>query len=182
MAQPLYTYDDLLRTPEDNVRREIFAGVLHVSPSGTPSHQRLVVRLLMLLVGYASRHGGEAFVAPLDVVFDDINTAQPDDFYIGPERMHIVGERAIRGAPSLTVEVLSPSNSRHDTVIKAAMYARFGVPEYWIVDPKKRRIEQFWDAWGDRYTKSKVHESGATMLAATLPELACVLDDIFSAR
>ena len=148
LPQSPYTYDDLLRTPEDNVRREIFAGVLHVSPSGTPRHQRIVRKLLVVVDAFAGSQGGEAFAAPLDIVFDRVNTAQPDVFYISPERLAIVGERAIEGAPSLAIEVLSPSNSRHDTVIKLAMYARFGVPEYWIVDPEAQRIEQFWEADG----------------------------------
>jgi hypothetical protein len=72
-----YTYDDLLRTPEDNVRREIFAGMLHLSPSGTPRHQRIVGRLLVAFEAFARAYGGEAFSA-LDVVFDRVNTAQPD--------------------------------------------------------------------------------------------------------
>jgi Uma2 family endonuclease len=43
-------------------------------------------------------------------------------------------------APDLIAEVLSPSNLRHDTVTKAAIYARIGVREYWVVDPENETI------------------------------------------
>jgi len=179
LPQPPYTYDDLLRTPEDNVRREIFAGVLHVSPSGTPRHQRIVGRIFVAFDAFARANGGEAFAAPLDVVFDRVNTAQPDVFYIAPDRLEIVGPRAIVGPPSLTVEVLAPTNSRHDTVIKMAMYARFGVPEYWIVDPEAERIEQFWDASGDCYCRRATYAGSERLNAATQDGLALAPAETF---
>jgi len=179
VLQPPYTYDDLLLTPEDNVRREIFNGVLHVSPSGTPGHQRIVGRLFVAFDTFARANGGEAFAAPLDIVFDNINTAQPDVFYIHPERLGIVGARAIVGAPSLAVEVLSPSNSRHDTIVKLAMYARFGVPEYWIVDPKAQSIEQLWEPAGERYAHRTVVAGTEPLDSVTSPGLSVVPAEIF---
>ena len=41
----------------------------------------------------------------------------------------------MQGAPDLVVEVLSPSTAETDRTIKLKLYARYGVQEYWIIDP-----------------------------------------------
>ena len=45
----------------------------------------------------------------------------------------------IVGAPDLVVEVLSPSNSMMDMVIKLHKYNKAGVREYWIVSPEEKK-------------------------------------------
>ncbi|MDZ4704045.1 MAG: Uma2 family endonuclease [Saprospiraceae bacterium] len=47
--------------------------------------------------------------------------------------------------PDMVVEVLSPGKENHkcDTETKFADYAAHRVPEYWIVDPKKKTVEQY---------------------------------------
>ena len=50
--------------------------------------------------------------------------------YVAADRAGIVTERAIEGAPTLVVEVLSPSTSARDRGVKQALYARYGVPHY----------------------------------------------------
>ena len=49
-------------------------------------------------------------------------------------------QRGIEGPPLLVVEILSPSNARHDRVTKAARYLALGVKHYWIVDPRRRHL------------------------------------------
>ena len=46
------------------------------------------------------------------------------------------------------VEVLSPSTSRYDRVLKFSRYAEAGIPQYWMVDPQKPSVEVF-DLDGD---------------------------------
>jgi Uma2 family endonuclease len=43
-------------------------------------------------------------------------------------------------APDWIVEIISPSNSSHDYILKLNLYADAGVREYWIVDPYKEQI------------------------------------------
>ena len=47
----------------------------------------------------------------------------------------------MRGAPDLAVEIISPSNSFKDRNQKKRLYEKFGVKEYWIIDPANRTIE-----------------------------------------
>ena len=42
--------------------------------------------------------------------------------------------------PDIVVEILSPSSQQVDRVRKMALYARSGVPEYWIADPENRTL------------------------------------------
>ncbi len=51
-------------------------------------------------------------------------------------------------------EIFSPGSRGKDLEIKRKIYARFGVQEYWVVDPDAETIEVL--AWGEsRYSKNK---------------------------
>ena len=78
----------------------------------------------------------------MDVHLDEGNIFQPDLIFISNENRHIIKER-IEGAPDLVAEILSPSTSSNDKIHKKAQYERFGVKEYWIVDPVHLIIDQF---------------------------------------
>lgn len=81
---------------------------------------------------------GEPFLAPIDVVFAPKLVAVPNFVFVARDRLRIVGPKAIEGAPDPIVEILSPSTKRRDLRAKRALYERFGVREYWILDPKSR--------------------------------------------
>jgi len=57
--------------------------------------------------------------------------------------LDIVTEKKIIGAPDIIIEILSPSTSYNDKIRKKGIYERFGVKEYWIVDPVHLYIDQF---------------------------------------
>lgn len=48
--------------------------------------------------------------------------------------------RGFLGVPQLIVEVLSPGNSTDDTEKKKVIYEKYGVPEYWIVNPATKEV------------------------------------------
>jgi Uma2 family endonuclease len=68
---------------------------------------------------------------------------QPDVIFVSDARAGIVAPKNLQGAPDLCVEVLSPGTERIDRVRKLELYARFGVPHYWIVDLEARTIEEY---------------------------------------
>lgn len=73
------------------------------------------------------------FMAPTDVVFDDINVVQPD-FLIVCDRSKIT-EKNIQGVPDVIFEVKSLSTERKDRLTKFALYEKHGVKTYILVHP-----------------------------------------------
>jgi Uma2 family endonuclease len=127
----------------DFERYEIIEGIRYdFLSSPTFTHQRIVNQINIAL-HQGCRSKGIVVPSPMDVHFDEDNVMQPDLVFILHERLHIVVDDEIHGAPDLLVEVLSPSTSKNDKIRKKAVYERFGVSEYWIIDPVHRYIDQF---------------------------------------
>jgi Uma2 family endonuclease len=136
------TYEDYAALPDDGRRYELHEGELSVTPSPGTSHQATLRNLLVILHGHVSVRGlGEVFPAPLDCILADVTVVQPDLVFIETARRSVVSERGIEGAPTLVVEVISPSSGPIDRRRKLQLYARYAVPYYWIVDPPARTIE-----------------------------------------
>ena len=75
-------------------------------------------------------------LSPCDVFLDaQANAVQPDIIFVSTEHLSIIKDDAIYGIPDLLIEVLSAGNSEHDLVTKKRLYEKFGVKEYWIVNP-----------------------------------------------
>jgi Uma2 family endonuclease len=133
-VRPRVSYADLERAPEDGRRYELYDGKVHVVPAPIPLHQVVQYGLAELFRAFCREHGGFAVGSPIDIVFSEYDLAQPDVILFGPARAHLVDlNRAIRDAPDLCVEVLSPSTEATDRGRKLQMFARYAVPEYWLV-------------------------------------------------
>ena len=110
-----------------------------MSPSPAPRHQIISMLLSARFLQIALKSGGIALCAPMDVVFSDDTILQPDLLYVSKSRRQIVKER-VEGPPDLVIEIIS-GTSRRDRVEKLDLYAKYGVAEYWIVDPQSQHIE-----------------------------------------
>jgi Uma2 family endonuclease len=143
MTQPRikFTVDDYMSTPEGK-RYQLLDGEMILAPSPMTQHQRTLFRLAQAVSEFVVvRNLGEVFVAPYDVVFSRYDVAQPDILFVSNERCGIITEAYIQGAPDLVVEVLSPGTARYDRGYKHTLYGRFGVREYWLVDPDTEIVE-----------------------------------------
>ena len=141
-ARAVLTYTDYAAIPEDGRRYELRDGELSVTPAPGTRHQAILRDLLGLLNEHVKRAAlGVVFPAPVDCILSDTTVLQPDLVFVEAARQARVTERGIEGAPTLVVEILSPSTARADRTVKASLYARHGVPWYWIVDPEARTIE-----------------------------------------
>jgi len=125
-------------------RCEIFDGELYESPVPTLRHQRTAQRLARAFEE-AVRDGSRVLNREVDVVLAPGTVARPDLLVVLADHLDIVGDRGdtVRGAPDLILEVLSPATVRLDRVIKMDAYARYSVPEYWLVDGSAKLIEIF---------------------------------------
>jgi Uma2 family endonuclease len=135
-----FTYQDYLHLPDDGKRYQVIDGELCMVPAPVPRHQMVSMNLERILHDHARKEGGRVFHAPCDVILTDVDIVQPDIFFISQERLEIIKEKNIQGAPDLVVEILSPHSEKIDRIVKSKLYARFGVKEYWIVDPDKREV------------------------------------------
>lgn len=138
------SYDDFVslqdRPEFEGWRLELVDGELLVSPTPNLFHQRVSMNLAFALAHHARAHGGAAFAAPTEVRLAPEVAVQPDLCFVGQERFDLLATAGIDGAPDLVVEILSPSTRRVDLTRKKALYERFGVAEYWIVDPDARTV------------------------------------------
>lgn len=134
------TVADYMNTPDD-VRYQLINGELVLAPSPSTRHQSISSELFVVLHQFVRQHGlGMVWDAPLDVVLSDNEVFQPDILFVSNERRAIVTEANIQGAPDLVVEILSPSTRQNDEGHKKDVYSRYGVKEYWIVDPEERKV------------------------------------------
>lgn len=95
---------------------------------------------------------------------------EPDLCFVARERRSIIQESFISGPPDLVIEVISESNRTHDTVVKFRDYARFGVAEYWLVDPRENLIST-WRLDGNLYELLGRAGSSDLVTSRVLPEL-----------
>ena len=141
-ADPRVTFQELAEWPDDGRRYELYDGEVIVVPAPFPRHQRVSVRLEEVLVEYESASGGLMLHSPIDIVFSEHNVLQPDIVFFRKDRRHLIDMMAaIQIPPDLAVEVLSRSTEARDRGRKMQTFARFGVREYWIVDPVANTLE-----------------------------------------
>jgi len=182
-----FTYEDYLLFPEDGKRHEIIEGEYYMSPAPMTRHQRISGKLFKAFDNFLEQYSreavpplGEVFYAPMDVVLSDLNIVQPDLLFIAASHSAIITEKNIQGPPDLVIEILSESTRKIDERIKRNLYARFGVQEYWIVDPeletvKVYRITDTGYACADTFSR----ESGEAITTLLLPHFTISLTQIF---
>ncbi|MBF0319943.1 MAG: Uma2 family endonuclease [Nitrospirae bacterium] len=137
----LWTYDKYL-TLDDDTRYEIIEGDLHMTPAPGFSHQYVISKLFSIMERRIDENReGYIVPAPTDVILSDENVVQPDILFIARGRRGVIKERGVFGPPDLAVEIISPSSHYRDVHVKKDLYERFGVAEFWIVNPYMKSIE-----------------------------------------
>jgi Uma2 family endonuclease len=177
-ANVRFNYHDYLQLPEDK-RYEILDGELCVVPAPNVKHQRVSRNLEMALHQFLKASElGEVFNAPFDVVLSEENIVQPDILFIRKEHYRIICEANVRGTPDLVVEILSKGTRAKDTGMKKKTYARFGVQEYWIVDPESETVEVLlWNESG--YVSAGICGKSGRLSSPLFPDLNLPLSEIF---
>ena len=174
-----YTYSDYLKTPDDK-RFELIEGDLIMTPSPTVKHQAVSENISFLLSSHIRACKlGRLFYAPMDVVLDQFNVLQPDIMLVLNENKKVITEANIKGAPDLVVEIISPTSGYRDKATKKRIYERFGVKEYWVVEPQEETVE----IYSLKDKKFALHQSlrkKDTLSSLLLPEFKVPLTDIFS--
>ena len=172
------TYEDYAKTPDDE-RWELIDGELVMVPSPRRAHQRNQIKLGSRMSFFAEENDlGEVYFAPFDVVLSEADTVQPDLLFVTKERLHIITEDNVHGAPDLVVEIRSPSTARQDWTVKRELYARHGVKEYWLVDPEAATIAVLLLDDGELKVAG-VYGEGDTLTSRAMSGFNIALADIF---
>ncbi len=177
VKEKIWTYEDYLKLDDDK-RYEVIKGRLEEMPSPTPWHQRILKTMLLIFENWV-KGKGEIFPSPIDIVLSGDVVLQPDIVYISKERLGIIGDKAIMGAPDLVVEIVSPSTTRRDTVVKKRIYEEFGVKEYWVVYPDEKAIEVWVLGEGGKYELYSFAEKEGKVKSKVLEGLEVDLKEVF---
>jgi Uma2 family endonuclease len=179
-AEQRITYTDLESWPDDGRRYELYDGEVYVCPAPMPRHQVAAGELYARLREYAKRAGGIALITPIDIVFDEYNVLQPDIAFFVASRRHLVQPDTVtRSRPDVVVEVISPSTVGNDLGRKKATFARFGVPEYWLLDPPIDRMERY-DLTRGTYARTLSVGPHEQFESAVLDGFTCPVDSLYS--
>lgn len=171
------SYDDYANMPDDGIRYELAAGKLEaLTPAPHPLHQ-LVVSEIRDKVKSTCNTKYIIILSPVDVILSDTEVRQPDLVMLHRDRLSLLTHKGIEGPPDLVVEVLSPSSIKRDREDKRKSYARYGVPEYWIIDMNNVALEQY-VLVNEEYKLEEVYMEEAYVRSQKLPRISFTMKDI----
>lgn len=144
----IHTYKDYL-TYDENDRIEIINGeIYNMSPAPSRIHQKLISELSYALQYHIKSNNGscEVYQSPFDVILindneeieNSTNIVQPDISVICDKSK--LTDKGCTGSPNMIIEIVSKYNPSNDYIRKTALYEKYKVQEYWIVNPIKRNI------------------------------------------
>lgn len=175
-----YTYADYC-TWDNSERWELIDGVPYaMSPAPSNAHQSISTELVYRLRRHLEGKPCKVFHAPYDV---RLNAADEDDTVVQPDLVVIcdrskIDDKGCKGAPDLIIEILSPSTSRHDRIVKMDLYQRSGVREYWMLDPDTKTLQVLLLENGRYVITGYLDED--TVPVTVLPGCEIVLKEVFA--
>ena len=146
MSDPSYispprTILQAYRSLPEGTLAQLINNQIVMSPAPLDRHQAISMELSSELFYYVrSKQLGTVRTAPYDVYLDRHNAFQPDIIFISNEQLDLIDKDGFYGAPALVIEILSPTTAKYDLEEKKDIYERYGVKEYWIVDPADKSV------------------------------------------
>lgn len=178
--QGSWTYKAYAALPDDGCRYEVVQGVLIMSPAPAPEHQSVLGEIYSYLRERIQLTGrGLVYMGPLDVELSEENVFQPDVLVILNEHRDRFQKNHFVGAPDLAVEIISPSSATYDRLTKHDTYEEAGIPEYWLVHPKRRTIEVFVLETG-KYRSLGICKGEQALPSRLVPSAATSIEQFFA--
>jgi Uma2 family endonuclease len=145
MGMPLtrWSLAEYLAWENDQVERhEFHRGEIFAMVGGRRTHGRVVLNLARRLMEQLDGSPCQVFSESMKVQVGEDTLLYPDVF-VTCDPADLTTEMIFR-APTLVIEVLSPSTQAYDRSLKFALYRRLAsLREYILVDPETRRVEAF---------------------------------------
>ena len=144
LQKQAYTTKDYWSLPEGQ-RAELIDGQFYNMDPPDYIHQKLVSVLHYAIFHYIKTKKGACEVIPAPFA---VNLNQDDKTWVEPDISVIcckekISKRGCKGTPDWIIEVVSPSSSTTDYIIKLFKYRIAGVREYWIVNPMKKAVQVY---------------------------------------
>ena len=176
-----YTFTEFeVLNESDDVKREFIDNKIYLLASPSTAHQEVSMRLSLAFYPFFKNKNCKVFAAPFDVKLTkddlDIQLVIPDLTVICDKEG--LNDKRYEGVPSLIVEILSPSNQHHDLLTKMNLYAKYGVKEYWIVNPMTKSISIYKLDETQHYIQAAVKSSGKIQ-SKLFEELSVNVDELF---
>lgn len=158
---------------------EIIKGNLYMSPSRSIKHQRILRRLIKLLEAFfEEKPVAELFIAPVDVILSENDVVIPDLFIILDRHKDSIKITNVEGVPDFVIEILS-KNVKQDTEIKKALYAKYGVEEYWVVDQFDELIIRFNSPVEGKYIDKQIYKTTDLITSVVFKDFIFRIEDLF---
>ncbi len=138
------TFDEFLAA-YDGVHAEWVDGKAQLMSPNTGRHSKVARFLSAAIQTYAEEKGlGEVFVPAFPMrLTPKPSGREPDVFFVSREHLDRFHESHLEGPADLVIEVISASTRGVDRGEKFYEYEQAGVPEYWLVDPERRKVEAY---------------------------------------
>jgi len=137
----IITDKEFLELCREEDKAELIDGVMIVQSPGSYEHEKIFGFLLSLLHLYVdAKNLGVVLGSRMAVRLSEYDVLEPDILFIGRENVGRIKPNLVDGPCDLAIEILSPGSRSYDTGPKKALYERYRVAEYWVIDPEARTV------------------------------------------
>lgn len=179
-----FSYADYLTWPGDE-RWEIIDGIPYMQATPSRIHQEISGELFLQIGNYLKNKSCKVYNAPfcvrLDIQEDDNdikNVVEPDITIVCDKSK--LDDKGCVGAPDMIIEIISPSSTRNDKIIKFNKYEEAGVKEYWIAEPDQKFISVFVLQENQRYGRPEIYTEDNRITPSIFQDLIIELNTVFS--
>ncbi len=180
-VEPLITINEIEAFPDDGKRYEIIEGELHVSAAPNLNHQRISGNLFEFIRVFLRQNPIGELIATSGAIFNDINYVIPDLVFISNDQREAIATGVnITGVPELIIEIVSSGseNEKRDRVVKKQLYGKYGVKEYWLVEPFRRVVEVY-HLEGEALKLEATFTERDELVSSVLNGFQCKVENIF---
>lgn len=180
-----YTYGDYITWPEDK-RIELIDGQAYMMAPPSRIHQKVLGGIFYQFFNYLQNKSCEVYTAPFGVRLPSSNEENDKDIktVVEPDIVVIcdkskLDDEGCKGAPDLIVEIVSPSTARKDKLEKFNLYEKFGVKEYWLVEPESKIVSVFTLQDNRRYGRPEIYTDEDKIKVSIFNDLIIDLKAVF---
>jgi len=137
------TYEEFLAWCDDDTWAEWVNGEVIVFSPASRRHAMLADFLNRVLGFFVEEHQlGVVISPPFQMkTGPDLPGREPDLLFVATAHLERLKNTYVDGPADLVIEIISPESRLRDRGAKFAEYEMGGVPEYWLIDPDRRRAD-----------------------------------------